>query len=152
MVAYISMAFGNPYGDAWSETKVVEAAKKIADSGIHALSLADTVGAAGPDLIRSVMENALSDCSGLEIGAHLHSTRAGAQAKILAALEAGCRRFDSALGGLGGCPFAQNDLVGNIPTEEVLLVLEQRGVTSPLADVQGVLATNAEISREFAAG
>jgi hydroxymethylglutaryl-CoA lyase len=148
MVAYISMAFGNPYGDAWSEAKVVDAIRKIADSGASALSLADTVGAAGPDLIRSVIENALRDCSGLEVGAHLHSTRAEAEGKILAALEAGCRRFDSALGGLGGCPFAQNDLVGNIPTEEVLRVLQLRGVPSPIAEIQSVLAMNAEIAGE----
>jgi hydroxymethylglutaryl-CoA lyase len=152
MVAYISMAFGNPYGDAWSEAKVVEAAKRIADSGVPALSLADTVGAAGPDLIRSVVRTALRECSGLEIGAHLHSTRPEAEVKILAALEAGCRRFDSALGGLGGCPFAQNDLVGNIPTEEVLRVLALRGIPSPVAQVQSVLAMNAQIAGEFTEG
>jgi len=96
------------------------------------------------------MENALRDCSALEIGAHFHSTRAGAEARILAALEAGCRRFDSALGGLGGCPFAQDDLVGNIPTEEVLRVLGQRGVPSPIPEIQPVLTMNTEISRQFA--
>jgi hydroxymethylglutaryl-CoA lyase len=80
----------------------------------------------------------------------MHSTRAGAAAKVLAAFDGGCRRFDSAMGGLGGCPFAQDDLVGNIPTEEVLRALEQRGVTSPIARVQPVMAMNSEIALEFA--
>jgi len=107
VVAYISMAFGNPYGDPWSEEKVVEAAKAITGLGIAEISLADTVGAAEPALVAKVMADTLRECATTEIGVHLHSTRAGAGAKILAAYDAGCRRFDSAIGGLGGCPFAQ---------------------------------------------
>ena len=149
MVAYISMAFGNPYGDEWSEAKVSKAAAAIRESGITALSLADTVGAATPNLVSRVLKSVLGET---EIGLHLHSTRNEAAAKILAALDAGCRRFDSAIGGLGGCPFAQDDLVGNIPTEEVLRALEARALTVAIAGVQPVLELNAEIAGEFANG
>ena len=143
VVAYISMAFGNPYGDLWSETRLVEAAREIRDVGINALSLADTVGTATPDLVSRVVAPVLGET---EIGVHLHSTRAEAAAKILAAFDAGCRRFDSAIGGLGGCPFAQNDLVGNIPTEEVLRALEQRGVILPISGIQPLLDLSSEIA------
>jgi len=142
VVAYISMAFGNPYGDPWSETKLVEAAREIREVGINALSLADTVGTATPDLVSRVVATVLGET---EIGVHLHSTRIEAAAKILAAFDAGCRRFDSAIGGLGGCPFAQNDLVGNIPTEEVLRALEERGVILPIRGVQPLVHLSSEI-------
>ncbi|HSU86654.1 MAG TPA: hydroxymethylglutaryl-CoA lyase, partial [Chthoniobacterales bacterium] len=115
-VAYISMAFGNPYDDAWSADSVAEAAQMLQASGVDAISLADTVGTAGPELVSAVVSRMRVDC---ELGVHLHSTLAGAAEKVLAAYDAGCRRFDAALGGLGGCPFAQDDLVGNIPTEVV---------------------------------
>jgi hydroxymethylglutaryl-CoA lyase len=147
IVVYISMAFGNPYGDPWSEQTVVEAAAKVRDAGIKAISLADTVGTAKPELVAGVLSAVLSESSDTEIGVHLHSTRYEAGAKVLAAFDAGCRRFDSAMGGLGGCPFAQDDLVGNIPTEEVLRALGQRGVTLPMSGVQLILALNAEIAR-----
>jgi len=153
MVAYVSMAFGNPYGDPWSEERVVEAAAMIARFGVGAISLADTVGAAEPELIQRVMAAVLRERMKCEVGIHMHSTRAGALAKVLAAFDAGCRRFDSAIGGLGGCPFAQDNLVGNIPTEEVLQALEQRGVTLPIRDsLARVMAMNAAISDEFAEG
>jgi len=150
MVAYVSMAFGNPYGDPWNETRVVEAASMIAGLGIGAVSLADTVGAAEPQLIQRVTAAVLHESRACEVGIHMHSTRAGAAGKVLAAFDAGCRRFDSVIGGLGGCPFAQDNLVGNIPTEEVIRALEQRGVTFSIPGVQPVLETNAEIAREFA--
>ena len=150
MVAYISMAFGNPYGDTWSEEFLVAAAQQILDSGIETISLADTVGGAEPPLIQRVISAVLRDGEANQFGVHLHSTPAGAAAKVLAAFDGGCRRFDSAIGGLGGCPFAQDDLVGNIPTEEVLRALEQREVTLQIAGVQPILGMNAEISREFA--
>jgi hydroxymethylglutaryl-CoA lyase len=150
MVAYVSMAFGNPYGDPWSDKTVVEKATTIASLGISAISLADTVGAAEPELIHRVAAAVLRECMRCEVGIHMHSTRAGAAAKVLAAFDAGCRRFDSALGGLGGCPFAQDDLVGNIPTEEVVRALEQRGVALPIrASLDPVMAMNAVISGEF---
>ena len=152
MVAYISMAFGNPYGDPWSEEKVAGAARTIAGLGISSVSIADTVGLAGPELIHRVVAAVLRDCGACEIGVHLHSTRAGAMAKVLAAYDAGCRRFDAAIGGLGGCPFAQDDLVGNVPTEEVLRALQERGLKLPVAGrLSAVAAMNAAISDEFSA-
>ncbi|HEY1893153.1 MAG TPA: hydroxymethylglutaryl-CoA lyase [Chthoniobacterales bacterium] len=152
VVAYISMAFGNPYGDMWSKEKVVEAAGAITGMGVNSLSLADTIGAAEPDLIHRVLSAVLRDCKEFEVGVHLHSTPAGARAKVLAAYDAGCRRFDSAIGGLGGCPFAQDKLVGNVPTEEVLRALRERGMVLPIdGRLSKVLAMNAAISDEFSA-
>ena len=150
MIAYISMAFGNPYGDPWSEERVAEAARTIAGMGISSISIADTVGAAEPELVHRVLAAVLRDCEECEVGVHMHSTRAGATAKVLAAYDAGCQRFDSAIGGLGGCPFAQDKLVGNIPTEEVLRALRQRDVKVPVEDrLSTVAAMNAAISEEF---
>jgi hydroxymethylglutaryl-CoA lyase len=150
MVAYISMAFGNPYGDSWNEEKVVDAAKTIFDTGIRAISLADTVGAAEAEQIQRVLGAVLHACPDAEVGVHMHSTRAGARTKVLAAFDAGCRRFDAAIGGLGGCPFAQDELVGNIPTEEVVGALEHRGVRLPIQDsLAQVVALNQAISLEF---
>jgi len=150
MVAYISMAFGNPYGEPWSEKKLADAAKTIAGMGIPSISIADTIGAATPELVHRVVAAVLRDGGEYEVGVHLHSTRAGATAKVLAAYDAGCRRFDAAIGGLGGCPFAQDKLVGNVPTEEVLRALEQRGVKLPVGDrVSAATAMNAAISAEF---
>ena len=127
-VAYISMAFGNPYGDPWDEAKVREALNKLVGLGIGSVSLADTVGIASPDLISSVFESVTSHYPDSDIGVHLHSAPAQAESKVLAAYDAGCRRFDSAIGGLGGCPFAQDALVGNIPTECLIAALKKRGV------------------------
>jgi hydroxymethylglutaryl-CoA lyase len=151
VVAYISMAFGNPYGDPWNEQKVAETAKQIVALGIRSVSLADTVGAAEPELIGRVVAAVLRDCGReCEIGIHMHSTYAGGTAKVLAAYDAGCRRFDSAIGGLGGCPFAQDKLVGNVPTEQVLAALKQRGVKLPIEDQFAVVAAmNAGIGAEF---
>jgi hydroxymethylglutaryl-CoA lyase len=130
-VVYISMAFGNPYGDAWSPDEVVEAVGLIEKTDIHMISLADTVGLATPEQVAALVGPVLREFDHLEIGVHLHSRREHAVAKITAAYDAGCRRFDSALGGLGGCPFAQDELVGNIPTELVLQALSQRGAEVP---------------------
>jgi hydroxymethylglutaryl-CoA lyase len=150
LVAYISMAFGNPYGDPWNEEKVAEAARTIAGLGIRSISIADTVGAAEPELVHRVVGAVL--CDGHEVGVHMHSTREGTAAKVLAAYDAGCRRFDAAIGGLGGCPFAQDQLVGNVPTEEVLRALRQRGVKLPVEGrLSAVAAMNAAISDEFQA-
>ncbi|MEP6956319.1 MAG: hydroxymethylglutaryl-CoA lyase [Chthoniobacterales bacterium] len=145
-VAYISMAFGNPYGDAWSETKVAEAVAQLACMGVGCVSLADTAGAATPDLISALVATVLRASGGTEIGVHLHSTRTAAVEKVLAAYDAGCRRFDSAIGGLGGCPFAQDELVGNIPTEETLRALAQRGITVPV-ELAALFASNSAIAQ-----
>ena len=139
VVVYISMAFGNPYGDVWNITEVVEAVGLLESENVHAVSLADTVGMAGPDQIREVVAAVLEKYGYLEIGVHLHSRPEQAVEKILAAYDAGCRRFDSSLGGLGGCPFAQDALVGNIPTERVLEALAQRNVPPPITRPLDVL-------------
>jgi hydroxymethylglutaryl-CoA lyase len=150
MVAYISMAFGNPYGDRWREEDVVNSAVNIAALDVPAISLADTVGAAAPAQIISLLKLILAECARSEVGIHLHSTRAEAGPKILAAYDAGCRRFDSAMGGLGGCPFAQDDLVGNLPTEEVWSALEKRGAKMPtLTGKAEITALNAVIAADF---
>ena len=150
VVAYLSMGFGNPYGDAWSETKVAETARLIADLGITAISIADTVGAASPDLIQKVLTTVLREIDDAEVGVHMHSSHADAAAKVLAAYDAGCRRFDCAIGGLGGCPFAQDEMVGNVPTEEVLGALERRGIDLPIKGaLLPVIALNTKIADEF---
>ncbi len=130
-VVYISMAFGNPYGDPWTIEEIVEAVGLLEIQEIHTISLADTVGVASPEKIREVVSAVMAKYDYLDIGVHLHSRPEEAAAKILAAYEAGCRRFDSAIGGLGGCPFAQDDLVGNIATETVIEVLRKQGAQLP---------------------
>jgi hydroxymethylglutaryl-CoA lyase len=131
VVVYISMAFGNPYGDPWSMDEVVDAVELLEAEDLHMISLADTVGMANPQQISDLVGAVLGKYSYLEIGVHLHSRPEQAADKVLAAYNAGCRRFDSALGGLGGCPFAQDALVGNIPTEKVIEALRQRGARLP---------------------
>ena len=149
-VAYISMAFGNPYGDPWDQTQVRDALNKLVGLGIQSVSLADTVGMAGPDLIRSVFESVTSEYPDRDIGVHLHSAPTQAESKVLAAYDAGCRRFDSAVGGLGGCPFAQDALVGNISTECLLAALKHRGVELPISNAfQDVLSLNSLIAANY---
>src|SRR5258707_7629192 len=130
-VVYISMAFGNPYHDPWTVDEVVEAVGLLEVQDIHMISLADTVGVASPEKIKEVVSAVMAKYDYLEIGVHLHSRPEEATARILAAYNAGCRRFDSALGGLGGCPFAQDDLVGNIPTEVLIETLQKAGAQLP---------------------
>jgi hydroxymethylglutaryl-CoA lyase len=150
VVAYISMAFGNPYGDPWDEDEVRRAVEKLARIGIRSISLADTVGLAGADLISRVVESVTSQYAGYDIGVHLHSAPDEAGAKVLAAYDAGCRRIDSAVGGLGGCPFAQDALVGNIPTESVIAALEKRGVELSIGkSLTAVLAMNSLIASNY---
>ena len=131
VVVYISMAFGNPYGDLWNEDEVIEAVALLEVENLRMISLADTVGVAGPQQISDLVGAVMAKYDYLEIGVHLHSRPEHAAEKILAAYNAGCRRFDSALGGLGGCPFAQDALVGNIPTEKVIEVLSKHGAKLP---------------------
>ncbi len=149
-VVYISMAFGNPYGDDWSVDEVVEAVALLELQEIRMISLADTVGLAPPEKIREVVSAVMAKYDYLEIGVHLHSRADQAAAKIIAAYEAGCHRFDSALGGLGGCPFAQDDLVGNIPTETVIETLRGRGAQLPaLKPLDALLRATAEIGARY---
>ncbi|MFM8995631.1 MAG: hydroxymethylglutaryl-CoA lyase [Bacteroidota bacterium] len=117
VVAYLSMAFGNPYGDAWSAEEVADWASKIASLGIRTLSLADTTGSANKDVLGELFE-AIQQClPHVHVGVHLHANPAESLEKVKAAYEHGCRRFDGALGGFGGCPMAKDELVGNIPSE-----------------------------------
>jgi hydroxymethylglutaryl-CoA lyase len=150
VVAYLSMAFGNPYGDPWSEQEVVTAAREIAGLGIRQISLADTVGVASAPQVNAVLSAVISQVPDVEVGAHLHASRAQSREKILAAYEAGCRRFDSAIGGQGGCPFAQDALVGNLATETVLEVLGERGAALPrLGELSQLLARARAIGERF---
>ncbi len=149
-VVYISMAFGNPYGDPWSIEEVVEAVGLLELQEIRMISLADTVGVAPPEKIREVVSAVMAEYGYLEIGVHLHSRPDQAAAKIIAAYEAGCRRFDSAIGGLGGCPFAQDALVGNIPTETVIDTLRSRGAQLPaLKPLDALVRATVEISARY---
>jgi hydroxymethylglutaryl-CoA lyase len=150
VVVYISMAFGNPYGDLWTVDEVVESVGLLEVQDIHMISLADTVGMAPPEKIRDVVSAVMAKYDYLEIGVHLHSRPEEAAAKVLAAYDAGCRRFDSAIGGLGGCPFAQDDLVGNIPTEKVIEALRGRGADLPaLKPLDALLKATAEIGVRY---
>jgi hydroxymethylglutaryl-CoA lyase len=139
VVVYISMAFGNPYGDPWSVEETVEAVGLLEVEAIKTISLADTVGVATPQQISDLVGAVQEKYGYLEIGVHLHSRPEEAAAKILAAYDAGCRRFDSAIGGLGGCPFAQDALVGNIATERVIETLRERGAELPVLKPLDVL-------------
>ena len=152
VVAYISMAFGNPYGDQWSAQEVVDAVDLLESMGIKMISLADTVGVAGAKEISGLFTAVNDKFSYLEIGVHLHSRPEQAEEKILAAYDAGCRRFDSALAGLGGCPFAQDALVGNIPTEKILAALQKRGAElPPLKPLDTLLRVSAELGARYTA-
>jgi hydroxymethylglutaryl-CoA lyase len=150
VVAYISMAFGNPYGDPWSVEEVVAACDLLADSGIESVSLADTVGLASPKLVEEVVAAVIASVPSIELGVHLHARPEDSAAKIAAAYRAGCRRFDAALGGLGGCPFAQDVLVGNVPTERALEALANLGATlPPFADLGPVLTASRAIAESY---
>jgi len=150
IVVYISMAFGNPYGDLWNAEEVVNAVDILESSGIKMISLADTVGLASPEQVRALVSAINEKYGYLEIGVHLHSRSEQAADKILAAYDAGCRRFDSAIGGLGGCPFAQDALVGNIPTEVLLAALKQRDAQlPPLKSLDALLRASAEIGARY---
>jgi hydroxymethylglutaryl-CoA lyase len=150
VVVYISMAFGNPYGDLWNPDEVIEAISLMEVDNLRMISLADTVGLASPQQVSDLVGAVMAKYDYLEIGVHLHSRPEQAADKVLAAYDAGCRRFDSALGGLGGCPFAQDALVGNIPTEKVIETLAQRGAELPvLKPLDSLLKATAGIYAKF---
>ena len=128
LVIYISMAFGNPYEEPWGPELVQDTLEWLKDIRVSTVSLADTVGTATPELVREVYTLAKDHVAGVDLGVHLHSRPENAEYKVLAAYQAGCRRFDSALTGLGGCPFAGDNLVGNVATEDVLAALRKAGV------------------------
>jgi hydroxymethylglutaryl-CoA lyase len=152
MVAYLSMAFGNPYGDAWGEEPVIAACQTLKDLGLEQISLADTVGLAGPEQIRSLLSAVLEGVPGVELGAHLHASPQQATAKVRAAYQAGCRRLDMALGGQGGCPFAQDALVGNLATEAALDELKRLGAKlPPLQTLDELVTMGRGLADRFAA-
>lgn len=151
VVTYISMAFGNPYGDLWNVEEVVEAVGILADMDIRQISLADTVGTADETKVKELVSAVIEKFDHLEVGVHLHSRPEHAQKKVLAAYDAGCRRFDSAIGGLGGCPFAQDALVGNIATEAVLAALKSRGAElPPLKSLDHLVSDANEFAMKYA--
>src|ERR1700674_1025829 len=127
LVIYVSMAFGNPYDEPWGPEIVADALEWLKDIRVHTVSLADTVGNAPPQLVGDLYRRVKDHVAGLKLGVHLHSRPENTEEKILAAYEAGCRRFDGALTGLGGCPFAGDNLVGNIATEDIIAVLRKAG-------------------------
>jgi len=120
VVAYLSMGFGNPYGDPWNVEIVGEWTEKLAGMGVKILSLSDTVGTSSPDIIEYLFSNLIPKYPEVEFGAHLHTTPAKWHEKIDAAYKAGCRRFDGAIQGFGGCPMAKDELTGNMPSEKML--------------------------------
>ena len=126
VVAYLSMAFGNPYGDDWSSKEVAEWASKIASLGIRIISLSDTVGTANAEQLGDLFSEIHDRLPHVEVGVHLHAKPNEWLAKVEAAYYHGCRRFDAALGGFGGCPMAKDDLVGNIPSEGAFSWLSQQ--------------------------
>jgi hydroxymethylglutaryl-CoA lyase len=132
VVVYVSMAFGNPYEDLWNVEEVVEAVDLLSEMQVEQVSLADTVGLASAQKVGDLVGPVLERFEHLQIGVHLHSRPSDAKEKVKAAYNAGCRRFDSALGGFGGCPFAQDELVGNLPTEALLDALKELGVELPI--------------------
>lgn len=153
MVVYISMAFGNPYGDAWSADEVLAACDLIVDMGMEQISLADTVGVASTEEVGALVaavRPALPDA--VELGVHLHARPDNAAAKVAAAYCAGARRFDSAIGGLGGCPFAQDALVGNLPTEIAVAELKRLGAELPeLGSLEALIMATRGIEEKFGA-
>jgi hydroxymethylglutaryl-CoA lyase len=152
LLIYISMAFGNPYDEPWGPEIVAETLEWLKDIRVRTVSLADTVGTASPELIGDLYRQVKDYAAGLELGVHLHSRPENAEEKILAAYEAGCRRFDSALTGLGGCPFAGDMLVGNVATEDLLVALRKAGADPGIDPVRltAVLQMTNEIRATYA--
>ena len=152
LVIYISMAFGNPYDEPWGPEIVADTLDWLKDIRVRTVSLADTVGTASPQLVGDLYRQMKDHVAGIELGVHLHSRPESAEEKILAAYEAGCRRFDSALTGLGGCPFAGDNLVGNIATEDVLAALRKAGADPGVdsARLTKALAMTSEIRAKYA--
>ena len=151
LVVYISMAFGNPYEEPWGAEIVEDALVWLKDIGVRTVSLADTVGTTPPEYV-GALYHTVKDCvAGLELGVHLHSRAEGAAEKVLAAYDAGCRRFDGALTGLGGCPFAGDELVGNLATETILAALASRNADAEIRPeaLGQVIAMTEEIRAKY---
>jgi hydroxymethylglutaryl-CoA lyase len=152
LVAYVSMAFGNPYGDAYDTEEVLAACDLLADMGITQISLADTVGLATPKQIEKLAAEVLAVHDRLEIGLHLHAAPNEVAHKVAAAYGAGIRRLDMAIGGLGGCPFAQDALVGNLATEQAIAELRRLGAELPqLSPIDAIVTANQAIAAKYGA-
>lgn len=132
LVVYISMAFGNPYGDVWNAEVAQHWTQRIADMGIKTIALADTVGLAKPEDVKSIFDSLIPSLPEVKFGAHLHAGPNNWKPKVQAAWEAGCRRFDTAMKGYGGCPMAEDDLVGNLASENFLQFLEEKNVKAAI--------------------
>lgn len=152
LVIYISMAFGNPYDEPWGPEIVADTLEWLKSIGVRTVSLADTVGTATPQAVGQLFRDVLPHAAGIELGAHLHSRPDSAAEKVLAAYDAGCRRFDSALTGLGGCPFAGDHLVGNIATEIVVPTLAAKGGSAGIdaAALNDAIALSRSIAAKYA--
>lgn len=136
LVVYISMGFGNPYGDRYNEEVIAEWIMNMQQEGIQIVSLADTVGLATPEMIHNITKATIHSFPGMEIGVHLHSAAEGFSEKMDAAFLAGCTRYDGAINGIGGCPMAQNSLVGNMDTRRINEFFHQKGINTDLDPVQ----------------
>jgi hydroxymethylglutaryl-CoA lyase len=153
LVIYLSMAFGNPYGDPWSPEQVLSFAQRLVNKGVQQISFADTVGKANPRDVYEVFHECRKQYPQTELGVHLHGRLDTWEDVILAAYDAGCRRFDGALLGIGGCPFAEDELVGNIPTERLIRKFKQMGVETGLSEeaLQEPLSRAWQILQEYGA-
>jgi len=150
VVAYLAMAFGNPFGDAWDIDEVVSAVDLLVDSGVAQVVLADTAGVASAAQVRDVLACVLGVHDGLEVGLHLHTRADEAAAKVRAAFEAGCRRFDGTIGGLGAMTMAGDVSVGNLPTELLLATLREMGAELPeIEPLDRLVLSSREIERRF---
>ena len=148
VVAYLSMGFGNPYGDPWSIDIVGEWTEKLSNMGVKILSLSDTVGSSSPEIITYLFSELITKYPSIEFGAHLHTTTTKWKEKVSAAYLAGCRRFDGAIQGFGGCPMAKDDLTGNMPTEKILSYFATEKVNTNINSVSFENAYN-EASKIF---
>lgn len=146
LVVYISMAFGNPYGDEWSSDVAVEWTKRLAQLGIKIIALSDTIGVSNPQNISFLFSKLVPEFPGIEIGAHLHTTPATWEEKIHAAYTSGCRRFDSAIKGYGGCPMAADKLTGNMPTENLLSYFKRNNISTGIDEQAFTEAMNIAVN------
>lgn len=134
LVVYVSMAFGNPYGDEWSSDVAITWTKRLAQMGIKIIALSDTIGVSNPDNIKTLFSKLIPEFPGVEIGAHLHTTPDTWEEKVHAAYSAGCQRFDSAIKGFGGCPMAADKLTGNMATENLLAYFKKHNIKTGVDD------------------
>lgn len=132
LVVYLSMAFGNPYGEIWHEDHVTKWGEKLSQLGVEIIALSDTTGVSSPPSIRRLFTQLMSEINQVEWGAHLHTTPESWREKLEAAYDSGCRRFDGAVNGLGGCPMAHDELVGNMPTEKLLTFCQEKQLSNKI--------------------